>query len=234
MPIHLRIDVEKPYGNHTLPRKIVSKVIEAYFPFAPRLKGYLSHLKEFIQICNEAGVKAMFFHRLCNVPDQEVLDLYTKGGHQLCFHFENSRSFDTLRDEIILFNKKVEVNVKLISKHGSGYYKLGKHHYPKYEPQKYREWADHLGVKFLFGNGIPEKLDDLKSINGYFENVFWMEGEYRHKNLFSLDEILRYANEKDVVILGHPESFFNIKQVEKDFRELFFQVANKKIGWKTL
>ena len=45
MGIILRVDIEKAYGNHTLIRKVLSKVIENYYPTAPIIFGYLDHLK---------------------------------------------------------------------------------------------------------------------------------------------------------------------------------------------
>lgn len=234
MAFLLRVDVEKPYGNHTIIRKITSKIIENYYPLAPRMFGYLDHLKEFLKVFNESNVKATFYHRLCNLPTQDLVKYYADHGHQLGLHFENSRSYETVKNEIDCFEQLVKVKIKTISKHGSGYYTLGKFHYSPYEPEKYKIWVKQLQVDFPCGNGIASNIQDLFDVNGYFENVFWLEDEYRDENFNSVDILIEAAKERDVVILIHPESYMNIKRVREDFAQIVEKAKILGIEWKLL
>jgi hypothetical protein len=147
---------------------------------------------------------------------------------------ENSRSIETVKGELDYFEKVVNVKVNTISKHGSGYYTLGKFHYPPYEPEKYKVWAKDLNVAFPCGNGIASKSEDLWSLNGYFEKIFWLEAEYRDENFKSIDTLLEAAKEKDVVILIHPESYMNIKSVREDFAQIVEKAKILGIEWKLL
>ena len=62
------------------------------------------------------------------------------GGHKIGFHAENTRTIDTFSEELNVFKKKVSpAKVESFSKHGSGQLKLGKYHYPSFEPEKYGE-----------------------------------------------------------------------------------------------
>jgi hypothetical protein len=87
MSLILRVDVEKPYGNHTLIRKITSKIVENYYPTAPLIYGYLDHLKLLIKFLNQSKITATFFHRLCNLPTPDFVQNYKENGHQLGLHF---------------------------------------------------------------------------------------------------------------------------------------------------
>lgn len=234
MSLILRVDVEKPYGNHTLVRKVISKLIENYYPTAPRFYGYLDHLREFLDFLNESNVKATFYHRLCNLPTPDLVQYYKDQGHQFGLHFENSRSLETVKNELDYFEKVVNVKVKTMSKHGSGYYTLGKYHYPPYEPDKYLTWAKQLNVVYPTGNGIASTVEDLSSQDGYFENIFWLEDEYRDIGFNSIEGLLQAAKQKDVVVLVHPESYFNIKSVRTDLIQIIEQAKKQGIEWKLL
>lgn len=234
MGIILRVDIEKAYGNHTLIRKVLSKVIENYYPTAPIIYGYLDHLKILLNEINQSNVKATFFHRLSNLPTPDLVQFYEDYGHQLGLHFENSRSIETVKREIDYFEEKVKFKVKTMSKHGSGYYTLGKFHYSPYEPEKYKVWANHLQVDFLCGNGIASNIQELYDVNGYFEKIFWLEDDYRNENFNSIESLIDAAKERDVVILIHPESYMNIKSVREDFAQIVEKAKILGIEWKLL
>lgn len=234
MALLLRVDVEKPYGNHSFIRKITSKIIENYYPLAPRMFGYLDHLKIFLEVLNASNVKATFYHRICNRPHQDLVKYYVDHGHELGLHLENSISYETVKNEIDCFEQLIMVEIKTISKHGSGYQKLGKFHYPLYEPEKYKVWAKQLQVEFPCGNGIAKNIQELWEINGYFENVFWMENEYRDENFNSVDSLIEAAKERDVVILIHPESYLNSKRVREDFAHIVEKAKILGIEWNLL
>ena len=83
-----------------------------------------------------------------------------------------------------------DFNVKSFTKHGSGFYKLGKNHYPPYEPDKYKVWAKEIGIEFIFGNGIPSKVEDIIQVDGFYNNMFWMEPDYRSSTFNSIDKLI--------------------------------------------
>ncbi|HXC04930.1 MAG TPA: hypothetical protein VNZ86_09275, partial [Bacteroidia bacterium] len=174
MALILRVDVDKPYGHSNLIRKVASKVSEDYFKI-PLFSGisYLSHFIRFLEYCNANGVPGFMYHRMCTIPDQHVNELLKAGGHQLGFHAENTRTSATFAAELKRFRQQTSLPVNSFTKHGSGTLKLGKHHYPPYEPGKYKVWAQQEGIGYYFGNGICTSAADLFAVNGFFENMFW-------------------------------------------------------------
>jgi hypothetical protein len=231
MAIILRVDVDKPYGNHTIIRKIASKMVEDFIPNFNLKLGYLSHLKEFIRYCNAKGVVGTFFHRICTLPDEDTLGLLSTGGHEIGLHLENSRNKDTFYSELDLMKTKLNLNINTFSKHGSGVYKLGKYHYPKYEPEIYKKWANEYKIKYSSGNGIPSKPEDLYPHDGYYENIFWIEPSYRNPSFNNLVELIQIAKNRDIVVLIHPCNFLSDKNTRKEFDSLI-QLANlNNIDW---
>src|ERR1041385_3333452 len=107
MPLILRFDVDKPYGNAGLLRRVMSKLVEDYW--FPRLDafGYLSHLAAFLRYCNEQKIQGLFYFRLCTLPNDEIKTLLKQGNHKVGFHAENTRSFETFSDELKSFKDSV-------------------------------------------------------------------------------------------------------------------------------
>ena len=101
---------------------------------------------------NDARARAYVFFRRCTLPSQSVLDLLKSGGHEVGLHLENSRSFDTFRQEVGLLETYFGRKMLAISKHGSGNGKYGFHHYAPYEPAKYIEWAERASMQLFLGN----------------------------------------------------------------------------------
>lgn len=233
MSLILRVDVDKPYGRHTLPRKIFSKIKEDFFTELPIKVGYLSHLKEFIRFCNQNNVQGHFYHRICTAPDAETIEMETKGGHVTGLHLENSRSKETLKAEINRLQQKVNnLTIDSFSKHGSGTYKLGKHHYAPYEPLKYKQWAGELGLKYPSGNGTAEKASDLYNVGGYYENLFWLEPYYRNPQFNKLEDVVEAAKNGDVTVLIHPCNYIADKQTKEDFETLVKMAKSEGVSWK--
>lgn len=234
MALILRVDVDKPYGHANLVRKIASKFVEDYFPIP--LIGtwkYLTHLEEFIAYCNAEKVPGFFYHRICTRPTEHITELLLAGGHKICFHAENTRSFDTFSKELNEFRAYVKpLHVGSFTKHGSGQYKLGKHHYAPYEPEKYLEWAEREGVKFHFGNGISKKAEDLYSKGAFFPDMFWMERNYRDPAFADLQPVLDAARHEDVAIIIHPCNFVTHKEVRDDLSFLVRGAREMGIPWK--
>ncbi len=234
MGLILRVDVDKPYGNATFFRRIVSKIIEEFIPI-PFIGtySYLSHLKDFLIFCNNEDVKAFVYHRNCTRPDEETIELLIKGGHKLGLHAENTVTFETFEKEILLMRKKVKgISVDSFSKHGSGVLKLGKYHYPPYEPDKYLNWSVKADVNYFSGNGIATNEFDLESINGYFPSAFWIERDYRDKQFSDINTVIQISKTKDIIILIHPCNYQSTKEVRDDFKLLIQLAKENNIQWK--
>ena len=238
MALILRVEVDKPFGNHTLLRKIISKIIEDYYgkPLftAPQ---YLSHLKKFLENCNAKNITGFIYHRICTCPNDEIINLLKVGGHKIGLHAENTFSYKTFSDEVDYFNsllKDKQIKVESFTKHGSGKLKLGKFHYSLYEPEKYLQWAKEKKISFYFGNDIGKNESDFIFQDSYFPSVFWIEHEYRSKEFSSLEQLLNLAEKEDVGVLIHPCNYFTKKDVADDFNSLVKLAEQRKINWKLL
>jgi len=234
MSLILRVDVDKPYGRKSFARKIASKLAEDYWlPSSLFQNKYLIHLKAFLEYCNAEGVSGFIYHRLCTAPHETIHKLLKEGNHKVGFHTENTRSFETFSEELINFKKQVKsLKVESFTKHGSGELKLGKHHYPPYEPEKYKEWAGKANIGFYFGNGIAAGKDEMTDVNGFFPNMFWIEAEYRVPGFDDIRKVVEIAAEKDVVVLIHPCNFDASESVAAEFKLLVSLAKEKHIKWK--
>lgn len=231
MGLILRVDVDKPYGHSNLFYKIISKISEDFwFPNISFI--YLFHLKCFLRYCNKNSVRGYFYHRMCTVPSLSIYNLLNKGNHKIGFHAENTRSIETFERELAKFKSNAYCKTcDSFTKHGSGTYKLGKHHYPPYEENKYIDWARRLQIKFPFGNGIASNSNDFNIENGFYKNMFWLEPEYRAESLSSIEEIIEIAKHQDVPVLIHPCNFYTFKVVRKEFEKLVELAKINNIEW---
>lgn len=234
MSLILRVDVDKPFGNSNLFTKIASKFIEDYLGhISTKTPGYLSHQIRFLEYCNSENVPGFFYYRMCTIPNQKVIQLMEKGGHKFGLHAENTRSFETLGFELDQLRKKISpIPVETFSKHGSGVLKLGKNHYPKYEPQNYIEWSEKLKCAYPFGNDIPKNGDDLIEKNNFYPCVFWIEPEYRFSEFNSIEQLIDVAKTKRVPILIHPENFDRENFVKDEFKKLVKRAKEENIQWE--
>jgi hypothetical protein len=235
MPLILRLDVDKPYGNSTFKQRIMSKLAEDYwFPILPRM-GYLHAVKTFLRFCNSENISCMMYFRHCNAPDQETLDLLDEGNHVFGFHAENTRSFETFRNEFQAFQNKFNNRaIQSFTKHGSGYYRLGKNHFAPYEPEKYIAWANQLGLKFSFGNQKANCRDNFQDPKDFYPKMFWLESEHQENGFTSLNEIVDIANNNIVPIITHPENFCSRKEVRDSLQQLVQQARQMNISWITI
>lgn len=235
MSLILRVDIDKPYGTSNIIKRITSKLVEDYwFPIFDSF-GYLSHVEKFIRFCNSQNIHGVFYHRQCTAPNKKIKDILIQSGHKIGFHAENTINIDSFSYELNCFKAKTNLqNIESFTKHGSGILKLGKHHYPVYEPEKYLEWSLKLGIGYYFGNGICKSGEDLLSQNNFFANMFWMEREYRNPDFFELQKLLDIAKENDVVVLIHPCNYCSSKVVADDFKQLVELSKDQNISWKVI
>jgi hypothetical protein len=106
-------------------------------------------------------------------------------------------------------------------------HKLGKYHYPIYEPEIYKKWAEKNNFLFPSGNGIASCKEDLfKDETGFFKSLFWLEPSYRDSGFAKVENLIEAAFESDVVALIHPCNFVADPIARKDF-ELMIELAFK-------
>jgi len=149
------------------------------------------------------------------------------------FHAENTRSLETFTAELNLFKTKVAPNpVESFTKHGSGVLKLGRHHYPAYEPEKYKQWAVQTATRFDFGNGIATWEAELFAADGFYANMFWIERDYRAPEFNELQQALDAAKKADVVVLIHPCNFHSSAIVSDNFKQLAELAQAQDVAWK--
>ena len=229
MSLILRVDLDKPYGVSNLFFRVISKLREnLYFPKVHAL-GYLNDLEEFLDVLDSNDILAYIYLRNCTIPDD---NLYVKlSKHKVGLHAENTQTLESFRKEIGFFKSKMKgYHVESFSKHGSGKVKLGKHHYPDYEPQKYRKWMKELDVEFLFGNGIYSKNGKNNNTKEYLENIYWLK--YDATNQPTLPEIVKIAKREDVVILIHPENYKKVTAINERFHKLIEIAKLQNVAWK--
>jgi hypothetical protein len=218
MALILRIDVDRPYGKRGLVRHVASRVASDYY--LPRVNGlgYLRDLEAILGILNKRGRQAYVFFRQCTYPTPAISSLMQQGGHQFGLHLEDSRSAETFQKELSGLERFLKHRVTAFSKHGSGRLHLGRHHYPLYEPVRYRPWAQAAGMKYFFGNLEdpelkPEQHGELVS----FPSAFWLEPSWRDVNRFPMEWLLREASKRNVVLLLHPDNVTASQEISDDF-----------------
>jgi hypothetical protein len=229
MALLLRVDVDKPYGRSNLVNKVKSKLAEDYW--FPRVNNYLNHLKEFIEYCNSECIQGYFYFRTCTAPNVIINKLLIEGKHKIGFHAEDTRNIESFKSEVNNFKAISAIDIDSFTKHGSGTLKLGKHHYPPYEPEKYLEWSKILKFNFFLGNGIAKNREDVFPKNGIYPNMFWMEREYRNENFYELGQAIDYAKINIMPILIHPCNFAASEIVKNDFKSLVRMSKENSIKW---
>jgi hypothetical protein len=218
MALIVRIDVDRPYGKQGVVRHIASRISSDHY--LPRMEGlrYLDELKTIVRLLNANGKFAHVFFRKCTYPTPAVCELMEAGGHRFGLHLENSRSAETFREELGSLERALGRRVVEFSKHGSGRLHLGRHHYAPYEPERYIPWAAEAGMRVFFGN-----LEDpeLRSVQEgellVYPSAFWLEPFWRDTKRFPIEWLLREAEERDVVLLLHPDNVTSSAEIMREF-----------------
>jgi len=231
--IYIRIDVDKPFGSKNIFRRLFSKSRENFY--FPLIEGiYLKGFVKILNLLNEYNFSGHFYFRNCTIPLKKHIILLENYKHIIGFHAENTSTFENFKEELNYFQKKLKnYSVESFTKHGSGYYKLGKNHYAKYEPDKYFNWAKKLNKRFDFGNGIIN-LNNKNDNIPYFRSAFWIEKSYRDQGFNQMDQLIEFAKTNDVVVLIHPCNFERYSLVKEDFNYLLEKMVENKIICKTI
>jgi hypothetical protein len=218
MALIVRIDVDRPYGKQGLVRHVASRISSDYF--LPRMESlrYLDELKTILGILKANGKSAHVFFRKCTYPTPEVCEMMEAGGHQFGLHLENSRSAETFQEELGSLEQMLGRKVEEFSKHGSGRLHLGRYHYAPYEPERYLPWAKRAGMRVFFGNLEDPQIRQVEDGELlYFPSAFWLEPFWRDTTKFPIEWLLREAQERDVVMLMHPDNVTSSAEIMKEF-----------------
>ncbi|MFY0631052.1 MAG: hypothetical protein JXR05_11770 [Flavobacteriaceae bacterium] len=231
MGLFIRIDVDKPYGHKNILFKLLSKINEDFIRlFLPKI--YLKGLISLLEYLNENNIQSNIYFRNCTRPSPKVMDLLLKGNHSIGFHAENTRTKDTFREELNLFQKKTGIKINHFTKHGSGTLKLGKNHYHPYEPEKYLEWSKQMNLLYKFGNGT---LDEKIALDeSFISDMFWGESWYRNELFNSIDTLVSEAEKMNYVFLIHPSNYETHQSVQSEFKYFIQQLKENNIVIKTL
>jgi hypothetical protein len=220
------MDIDRPYGKSTFIKHLASKMAsEYYFPNISSL-GFLEDLHQLLRLMNDKHVRSYVFFRKCGLPSEKTLDLIDQGKHVIGLHLENSRSFETFHAELKFLETYLGRQIVSFSKHGSGGYKYGFHHYAPYEPEKYTQWANHAGMKVFFGNSENPNINSFHVEKlQYFPSAFWLEPHWRDTGKFTIEWLLNESSKRDIVLLFHPD---NIIADDKLYEDLNFILDNTK------
>ena len=222
MALIIRIDVDRPYGKAPLFRHVLSRISsDFYLPKLPGV-GYLAELENMLIALNNANARAYVFFRRCTLPPKHVIELLHAGQHEVGLHLENSRSFDTFRQETKIVEDHFGTKIAAMSKHGSGGSKFGYHHYAQYEPAKYMEWAERASMRLFLGNLEDPTIDPIISTKGLltFPSAFWLEPHWRDTERFTVDWLMQRARDRDIVMLVHPVNVLADPVLSSDFETI--------------
>ncbi len=218
----VRLDIDRPYGKLPLPRHILSRLSSDFcFPKINAL-GYLKELEEMLRLLNGKSARAYVFFRRCTLPSSNILKMLDQGGHEIGLHLENSRSFTTFTKEKEILERQVGKQINAFSKHGSGGAKFGYHHFAPYEPQRYLEWAREAGMRLFLGNLEDPTLEPKRTPGDVlnFPSAFWLEPHWRDVKTFSVDWLMSHAQQRDIVLLVHPENVLENPELTSAFNRL--------------
>lgn len=222
MALIIRIDVDRPYGKQPLGRHLLSRVSSDLY--LPRLLGlgYLLELQTMLSWLNEVQARSYVFFRRCTLPSKAVLELLEAGSHEAGLHLENSRSFETFREEMGIIEKHLGRKIFAVSKHGSGNGKYGFHHYAPYEPEKYIDWAEQVSMRLFLGNLEDPTVGPVTTSRGLlmFPSAFWLEPHWRDTETFTVQWLMERGRHQDIVLLVHPENILGDSGLTAEFRKL--------------
>lgn len=180
-------------------------------------------------LLNKKHAQAYVFFRRCTLPSATVMRLLEQGGHEIGLHLENSRSYTSFTGEKLMLEQHVGRRVKALSKHGSGGAKHGYHHFAPYEPQRYLEWARESGLRLFLGNLEDPTLQPKSGPGGVlsFPSAFWLEPHWRDTAAFTVEWLMTHAQNRDIVLLVHPENVLDNPELTTAFNRLIGRLETK-------
>ena len=171
-----------------------------------------------LRLPNGKGLSAWLFFRKCTYPSLEVCNLIRAGGHGCGLHLEDSRSYETFEEELQSLQETLGEPVKAFSKHGSGRFQYGRHHYAPYEPLKYEIWGKRAGLSLFMGNREdPSEAPYTRGALTCYPSAFWLEPDWRDTQRFPLRWLLSAAQQRDIVLLLHPDNVISSLEIMREF-----------------
>jgi len=225
----VRLDIDRSYGKSPVHRHVLSRLSSDFYCPKVRALGYLKELEEMLQSLNEKRSRAYVFFRRCTLPSTNVMKLIEQGGHEIGLHLEDSRSFASFASEKVMLERHIGRQVRAFSKHGSGGAKYGYHHYAPYEPQRYLGWAHEGGIRLFLGNLEDPTLKPELGPDGVlnFPSAFWLEPHWRDTAAFTIDWLMTHAQNRDIVLLVHPENVLESPELKEAFNRLIGGLETK-------
>ena len=229
MALIVRLDIDRPYGKSPIHRHVLSRLSsDLYCPKVQAL-GYLKELEAMLRLLNGKRARAYVFFRRCTLPSANVMELLQQGGHEIGLHLEDSRSYASFTREKAILEQHIGKRIQSFSKHGSGGAKYGYHHFAPYEPQRYLEWARESGIRLFLGNLEDPTLTSRQGSGGVltFPSAFWLEPHWRDTTTFTVDWLMAHAQNRDIVLLVHPENVLESPELRGAFTRLISSLETK-------
>ena len=191
-----------------------------------KLRGYLTHLSDFVEYLNDKGIKATFFLKTNTIPgDQGMLN-----GHRVGIHSWIARTLTDFEREFG-FVQRAMGNFKVdgMSKHGSGPrteswkdvspWTESWNQAREYEPRKYLEWCRAMGLRYFAGNSQDARIpcQEIGKVT-FYPSAFWLGRNERPPGV-DIPWLLREGEKRDVIVLVHPENWL-LNVSERDDLEL--------------
>jgi hypothetical protein len=231
MTISLRIDVDNPFGYATLWKKVLNKV-SLDFDLVPRSErlGYLGPARALKMYLDEKGVHATWFFRNITAPSGKTLRSFVS-KNELALHAERSQSYDVFHAELREWIRRFGIKPAGFSKHGSGDLKLSMKHDKEYDPEKLIEYGKREKMRYFSGNGTDFKAP-FENRDGliYIPAVFWLDNPSLHQPSVSMNDLIRYSENKSLIVLVHPIWWVMRRDVKERLEYLTRNVTFEPLG----
>jgi len=205
--IILRHDVDDPFSLKSLFSKGMNYLSLKMGKIFPRWKslGYLKDALDLFEREREIGIQATWFFRTLTTPFPAFRKQILANGHEIGFHA------DRIENETFFVKdlKTVAQDTRIFgfTKHGSKGLPtpldvgLGE----VYNLDLYIERAKKFGLSYFAGNDVTP-TDTIKIIEGVavFPSAFWIAPGYMNDRKFTVDWLIKYQKDHDVVVLIHP------------------------------
>jgi len=225
MGVILRIDVDNPYGWQRFGGKAKNYLrLNWGFPALKKL-GYLNSLDKLLNDLEARNISATFFFTKFTTPRN--MAKYTK--YFVGAHLISTRNYAEFQKELDQISKKLHRKIYGFTKHGSGKLKLCRTHAPRYEPNKYIDWAQKANLQYFLGNGEnpEEKPFYIGNVLVYL-SAFWIHSNYRAQK-YTIDWLAEESKDRDIIVLLHPYNWLTNNQIREDYEKMMDKIDTFKI-----
>jgi len=223
MAIIARIDIDSPFGWQNLFRKTLSRIHLDYHSFSFRYTklGYLSHVKLVADALIDRDIPVFWFFQYPTRPSKKYARMLLDNGHEIGIHVVQDKTYSLFDKERNRFQKKVGVQVKGFTKHGSGDLKLSRNHDQVYDPDKLLKFAKKSNLSYFWGNGEDPSLErEMRDGVEYFPGAYWLCESYRDTEKHTFDWMLQESSKRDIVVLFHPINILLDANIREQFQKI--------------